>query len=89
MKTVTVSSIITKNIRTLEPMINQRDFIGATNKLNEILTIAADKGKINSVDYKKCIHQLTLLVNKPSNWLSTFCTWQLGGNYRVGPKKTY
>lgn len=88
-KQLSVGGIISKNKEDLYVLIDKNRLEEATNLLEKILQEASIKGEVNEKDSKTCIFQLRKLVNNPSAWASTFTTWQLGGEYRVGRKKTY
>lgn len=85
----TIAAIISENTQDLYPIIDKARFGEATDLLEKVLNAAAIKGEVKEQDAKTCVLELRKLVNKPSAWMSTFVTWQLGGKYRVGRKKTY
>lgn len=88
-KTLTVGAIISKNMEDLGPIIDKARFKEADDSLEKLLNTHVSKGELDSTSAKTCILELRKLENKPSTWMSTFVTWQLGGKYRVGHKKTY
>ncbi len=91
-KGVSIATIIERNKDSLYQLISELDYEGATDLLEDLLTDALKKGEIdsnNAVNVDKCISSLRKLINRPNVWMTTFGTWQLGGDYRVGYRSRY